>query len=92
METGDMKIRFLFVLIVFFAGMATGIYISAPGQEADTKSEDRNFAASAVRSDEFAAKLNTHLHKGLQWGKEAAEKTSQMVKEKISEHQLRSDG
>ena len=85
--------KFVFVLIVYFAGFATAIYCLAPApQEAEgTTPQARGLFDSAFKSDQFARSVNTGVHKCVDLGKEAAIRTAQRITEKVEEAQLQSD-
>lgn len=74
------------MLIVYFAGFATAIYIVTPAPEGSAeKSFDNISSASAFDSEEFAKSFNAGMHKCLAFGKEAACQTAEFIKEKIKE-------
>jgi hypothetical protein len=74
------------MLIVYFAGFATAIYMLAPAPEGSAeKSFDNLSSASAFDSQEFAKSFNDGMHKCLAFGKEAACQTAEFIKEKIKE-------
>ncbi len=78
--------RFIFTLIVYFAGFATAIYTLAPKPEGEST---QHLSDSALReqfdSQEFVESFNTGMHKCLAFGKEAAQRTAKLVKEKLKE-------
>jgi len=74
------------MLIVYFAGFATAIYTLAPAPEGETARFSANGASSEqFDSKEFVQSFNTGMHKCLAFGKEAAERTAKLVKEKLKE-------
>lgn len=78
--------KFIFMLIVYFAGFATAIYIVTPTPEGSAeKSFDNISSASSFDSQEFAKSFNAGMHKCLAFGKEAACHTAEFIKEKIKE-------
>jgi hypothetical protein len=77
--------KFIFLLIVYFAGFATAIYIVAPAPEGSDKPFDNISSASAFDSQEFAKSFNAGMHKCLAFGKVAAIHTAEFIKEKIQE-------
>ncbi len=86
---GGIKSKFLFVLIVYFAGFATAIYTLAPAPEAKGQSpENKTVAHSALKSDEFAKSFNEGMHKFLGIAKDASLRTSDYVKSKMNESRL----
>ena len=86
------RIKFVFLLIVYFAGFATAIYCLAPGPESQT-SETRKggFAFSTLKSDEFAKSFNTGMHKCIDFGKDAALRVGRHLKQKLDERQVNID-
>ena len=80
------RTKFIFLLIVYFAGFATAIYMLAPAPEG---SADQSFgkisSASAFNSQEFAKSFNAGMHKCLAFGKDAAWHTAEFIKEKLKE-------
>ena len=83
--------KFVFVLIVYFAGFATAIYCLAPSP-AETKgaSHRKGSAGAAWRSDKIVGTVNSGMHKCVELGKEAAIRAAQLIREKVEEAQLRS--
>jgi len=78
--------RFIFTLIVYFAGFATAIYTLAPKPESEATQHSKKSAPRAqFDSQEFVASFNTGMHKCLEFGKEAAQRTAKIVKEKVKE-------
>ncbi len=87
------RIKLIFLLIVYFAGFATAIYCIAPVPENQTsETRERSFAFSAVKSDEFAKSFNSGMHKCIDFGKDTALRVGKILKEKIEERQLQSEG
>jgi hypothetical protein len=80
------RTKFIFLLIVYFAGFATAIYMLAPAPEG---SADKSFgnisSATAFDSQEFAKSFNAGMHKCLAFGKVAALHTAEFIKEKVKE-------
>jgi hypothetical protein len=80
------RTKFTFLLIVYFAGFATAIYMLAPAPEG---SADKSFgnisSATAFDSQEFAKSFNAGMHKCLAFGKVAALHTAEFIKEKVKE-------
>lgn len=78
--------KFIFTLLVFFAGFATAIYTLAPPPEGQVaRHSDTNSPQSEFNSEEFVKDFNTGMHKCLEFGKEAALRTAKLVREKIKE-------
>lgn len=87
------RIKFVFLLIVYFAGFATAIYTLAPVPEnkASKTMAETTAVYSAFKSDEFAKSFNSGIHKCIDFGKDAAWRTAKLIKQKIEEKQLRTD-
>jgi len=85
--------KFVFLLIVYFAGFATAIYILAPVPENQASQfREKSFTYSALKSDEFAQSFNTGMHKCLDFGKDVACSVGRFIKQKYNDRQLRTDG
>jgi len=84
--------KFVFVLIVYFAGFATAIYCLAPApQQKKGASHGKGSVGAAWRSDKIVGSVNSGMHKCVELGKEAAMRAAQLIKEKVEEAQLRSE-
>jgi len=82
------RIKFIFLLIVYFAGFATAIYYVAPAPDKQSsESCGKELAFSAVKSDEFVKSFNAGMHKCIDFGREAALRISKILKQKIEERQ-----
>jgi len=80
------RTKFIFLLIVYFAGFATAIYMLAPAPEGSTEKSFNNISsASAFDSQEFVKSFNAGMHKCLAFSKEAACHTAEFIKEKLKE-------
>jgi hypothetical protein len=90
------RIKFIFVLIVYFAGFATAVYTLAPAHEGKAgvsqKSSQKNSAHTTFNSDKFVESFNSGMHKCVDFSKEAACRTAKFIKEKIEERQFQKDG
>ena len=85
------RIKFIFLLIVYFAGFATAIYTLAPTPELKAgRSREKGFAHSVLNSDEFAKSFNAGIHRCIDFGKDAALRTAEFLKQTFDEKQ--SDG
>jgi len=74
------------MLIVYFAGFATAIYMLAPTPEGGPdKSFGKLSSSSTFDSEEFVKSFNSGIHKCLAFGKVAACHTAEFIKEKIEE-------
>ena len=84
---GGWRIKFIFLLIVYFAGFATAIYCLAPVPEQQGGQFcGSNFAFSALKSDEFAKSFNSGMHKCFGFARDAAIRTSSFLKQKLDEN------
>jgi hypothetical protein len=84
------RMRFVFLLAVYFAGFATAIYCLAPlpqDQVAMSPNCDKGFTYSAFKSDEFAKSFNAGMHKCLDYAKDAAVRAGNFIKQKYDEKQ-----
>ena len=80
------RTKFIFLLIVYFAGFATAIYMLAPTPDGSTnKSFDNIPSVKGFNSQEFVKTVNVGIHKCLAFGKVAAIHTAEFLKEKIEE-------
>ena len=81
--------KFVFLLIVYFAGFATAIYCLVPVTNDNyTKSLNSNGKGEILanfKSEQFAQSVNTGLHKCIEFSKETAGHTAEYIKQKIDE-------
>ena len=77
--------KFIFLLIVYFAGFATAIYCLAPVTDEAYVSTDKGFAHSAIKSDEFAKSFNIKMRKCLHYSEDAAQRASAYLKQKLDD-------
>jgi hypothetical protein len=83
--------KFVFLLIIYFAGFATAIYTLAPVPENQARQpREKSFTYSAFKSDEFAQSFNTGMHKCLDYGKDFAWRMGKFIKQKYDDRQLES--
>jgi hypothetical protein len=86
------RVKFIFLLIVYFAGFATAIYTLAPAPENQNyQSSEKTFAFSSIKSDEFTKSFNAGMHKCVDFGKDAAWRVAKYLKQKMEEKQLPKD-
>jgi hypothetical protein len=78
------RTKFVSVLVVYGAGFATAVYCLAPAPE-PTSREPLPIAGlhAAINSEEFARSVNSGMHKCIDFSKEAARQTAQLIREKI---------
>ena len=84
--------KFILLLIVYFAGIATAIYVLSPVPEDNTaaslsEQRDFGFVHSFAKSDQFAKSFNAGMHKCVDFVKDLSRRTGVFVKEKIDERQ-----
>jgi hypothetical protein len=79
--------KFIFFLIVYFAGFATAIYTLGPMPKGANSAQDsqQGFTLSYFKSQEFAQRLNVGLHKCVDFLKERSIEAGQYIKEKMSD-------
>jgi hypothetical protein len=87
------RIKFVFLLIVYFAGFATAIYTLGPAPENQAQQRGENsFPDSVFKSDQFAKSFNSGMHKCIEFGKEAAVRAGKTLKEKLEEKPIPGNG
>ncbi len=74
--------KFVFLLVVYFAGFATAIYTLAPVPE--NRIRNKSFASSVFKSDGFAQSFNSAMHKCVDFGKDVACRTGKLIKQKYN--------
>ena len=79
------RTKFIFLLIVYFGGFATAIYMLAPTPEGDVHQSNKISAMADFQSEEFVKSFNTGMHKCLAFGKDTAWRTAEFLKEKLKE-------
>jgi len=83
--------KFIFLLVVYFAGFATAIYCLAPAPENQVnQSCEKGFAYSALKSDEFAQSFNAGMQKCLGFGRDVVGRVEKFVRQKIDERAAKS--
>ena len=87
--------KFIFLLLIYFAGFATAVYHLGPeptqaqaveqsGQQQGSKSFT-DFSASAIDSDKLLKTLNTSMHKLAHLTKDVSIKATNYIKQKFEE-------
>ncbi|OHB66753.1 MAG: hypothetical protein A2Y76_02585 [Planctomycetes bacterium RBG_13_60_9] len=93
------RTKFVFLLIVYFAGFATAIYCLSPapqqpssqplpGTRTGAQPSPPSHVAmvrAALKSDDVAKLVNSGMHKCLGFSKEAAVEAAKLIQEKINE-------
>ena len=82
--------KFIFLLIVYFAGFATAIYALAPAPQ-DQGGGKTSLLNTDFQVSSFAMSFNSGMHKAVGAGKEAAQRAAKLIKRKIDEHQSQSN-
>jgi hypothetical protein len=77
------KAKFVFLLMVYFAGFATAIYCLMPAPEAQMSGESSEH--SAARAEQFAQSFNVGMHKCLEVAKDVTLEASRLIKQKLDE-------
>jgi hypothetical protein len=78
--------KLIFLLVVYFFGFATAVYCPAPvPQNTGNRTGEKSFAHSALKSDEFATAVNEGLHKVINFGKSAALRTANLIKQEYNQ-------
>jgi hypothetical protein len=87
------RAKFVFLLIVYCAGFGTAVYCLSPApDQVPGQSDGKGRILARLRSEEFTQSVNSGMHKAIAFGKEAATKTAEMIREKIDEAQAKSKG
>ena len=86
------RTRFISLLIVYFAGFATAIYMLVPGTESEEraavyKHSDKALNLSEFKSEEFAKSFKSGMDKCLDFSRDTAIRAGSFIKEKIDERQ-----
>jgi len=88
---GGWRSKVIFLLIVYFAGFATAVYCLAPVPEGRSgRAAEKGFVRSVFKSDEFAQSFNVEMHKCLDLAKDAAQRTGDLIKQKLDERHANS--
>ncbi|HUV64485.1 MAG TPA: hypothetical protein VMW24_11350 [Sedimentisphaerales bacterium] len=83
--------KLIFLLIVYFGGFATAIYMLAPAPKnakplaLGSLLPSRTGQAERITSEEFVESFNTGMHKAFAFGKVAALHTAKFIREKLKE-------
>jgi len=85
------RVKFIFILVVYFAGFATAIYTLAPVPDKEQSAPGGFFAhrsghESQVTSEQFVKSFNAGMHKCVDFGKDAALHTAEFLKQKIDQN------
>lgn len=84
------RTRFFFLLIVYFAGFATAVYVLSPTPDAgDHDATQAKNLKSALNSGQFTEAINTGMHKCMGLGKDIADRAGVLIMEKLEELQAK---
>ncbi len=89
---GGWRAKLIFLLVVYFTGFATAIYCLAPAPNTGFEGDQKQFAACALKSDDFAVAFNSGLHKCVRFGRKAALQTAYFFKEKYHNRRVDMEG
>ena len=85
--------KFVLLMIVYSAGFATAVYCLSPAPDSDpSQGLEQGRILAKLKSEEFTQSLNSGMHKAIAFGKEAATKTAEVIREKIDEAQAKTKG
>ncbi|MFQ6035233.1 MAG: hypothetical protein ACE5NM_05220 [Sedimentisphaerales bacterium] len=87
------RTKFIFLLIVYFAGFASAIYTLAPVPESQVyQLHEKGLVYSALKSDEFAKSFNQGMHKCIDFGKQAVWRAGEFINQKLKDRQPQTGG
>lgn len=87
------RTKVVFLLIVYAAGFVTAVYCLAPAPEPPAREPLRITRAQvALKSQELARSVNSGMHKCIDFGREAAKCTAELIREKMDEARSQPDG
>jgi hypothetical protein len=76
--------KLVVLLIVYFAGFATAIYMLVPVPQ-DSANQDNSLSYSMFKSDKFAQSFSVGMHRCVDYAKVAAKDLGEFIKEKYNE-------
>jgi hypothetical protein len=86
------RIKFIFLLIVYFSGFATAIYCLAPAPENQSGRIEQKAFYTALKSDDFAQSFNSGMHRCIDFGKDVSLRVGKFIKQKLKDKQFLTDG
>ena len=87
------RTKFVFMLIIYSAGFATAIYLTAPPpNEGGASQSPKNRLSGTVDSRKLAVAMNTGIHKVADLSKELAIRATALIKQQVKEAQARKKG
>lgn len=84
--------KFVFLLIVYFAGFATAIYCLAPApQTAKGAAGSRGLFGTTLDTDKIVASINSGIHKCVEASKQSVAQAAEMIQQKVEEAQSQAE-
>jgi hypothetical protein len=85
------RMKLIFLLLVYCAGFATAVYFLAPASQDKTCQAvaTQNPFSPQPNSQAFIISFNAGMHKCVEFGKAAALRTADVIRDKIKEKQLK---
>ncbi len=81
----SLRAKFVILLIVYFAGFATAIYMLAPTAQPAVGGEQTASVAGGFDQGQFVQSLNSGLHKAVAVTKAAAKDAGSYIRQKLDE-------
>jgi hypothetical protein len=78
--------KFIFLLIVYFAGFATAVYFLAPAPDGRSGNLSADLQLKAVNTNQIVNSLNAGMHKCVDLGKVAAKEAADYIKNKYEKY------
>ena len=85
---GGWKIKLIFLLMVYFAGFATAIYVFSPAPDELGQSYESGPDGAVFESGKFVQTFNLGLHRCVAFTKSAAITATEFLKKKIEQRRL----
>jgi hypothetical protein len=79
------KAKFVFLLMVYFAGFATAIYCLVPAPENQMNERFQESSGYSSAKTEFVQSFNVGMHKCLEVAKDISVEVSELIKQKLDE-------
>jgi hypothetical protein len=79
------KAKFVFMLVVYFAGFATAIYCLVPVPENQMSEKFQESSGYSSAKAEFVQSFNVGMHKCLRVAKNISVEVSKLIKQKLDE-------
>ena len=80
--------KLIFLVLIFGAGFATGIYMTTPATAQAGGTEQANLNSAAMISPETAQKINVGMRKCVDVSKEAAVDAGEYIRNKFKEKDI----